>query len=143
MTSLGTQGCCLFATLRLQMWVRRRDLSVLSQRILATGRPTVPKPMRATRVGRLVDASDNGSVSLRISLAQKMNSLSYVRCVLLGNCKPSVRGEAGRRIDMGTRSINLGCDAATTFQAMMAAPCAARFIPVRAACFSLPSCFYP
>jgi hypothetical protein len=31
------------------MWVRRRELLPFSHRIFATARPTVPKPIRATR----------------------------------------------------------------------------------------------
>src|ERR1700690_401093 len=53
MTSLGNlfdpQDCFFFSMFRLQMGVRRRDPSPFSQSILATGRPTVPNPIRATR----------------------------------------------------------------------------------------------
>src|SRR3984885_15330622 len=49
MTSFGTQDCFFRSTLRLQMWVRRRERLPFSHRIFATARPTVPKPIRATR----------------------------------------------------------------------------------------------
>src|ERR1700693_5457325 len=48
-TSLGTQGCFFRSILRLQTCVRRIRPGLRSQRILATARPTVPKPTRATR----------------------------------------------------------------------------------------------
>src|SRR6202034_4836374 len=49
MTSFGTQDCFFLSTLRLQMWVRRRELLPFSHIIFATARPTVPKPITATR----------------------------------------------------------------------------------------------
>src|SRR5258706_7611590 len=52
-TSVGTQGCFLRSTLRLQMCVSRSKPSLRSHRILATARPTVPKPTRATRRAEL------------------------------------------------------------------------------------------
>src|SRR5882672_5908442 len=44
----GSQSTFLRATLRLQMWVRRKGEGSRSHRILATERPTVPKPTIAT-----------------------------------------------------------------------------------------------
>src|SRR5579872_3369594 len=50
-TLSGTQGCFLRSTLRLQIWVSRSKPTLRSARILATHRPTVPKPTSATRHG--------------------------------------------------------------------------------------------
>src|SRR5215469_3006280 len=63
-TSLGTQGCFLRSTLRFEICVRRRPLSRPSHKIFAASRPTVPKPISATR-----QAGDSFAPPLPASLA--------------------------------------------------------------------------
>src|SRR5580693_9225614 len=50
-TSAGTHGCFLRSKLRLQMWLSCSALLLFSHKILATDRPTLPKPINATRQG--------------------------------------------------------------------------------------------
>src|SRR5580704_4496007 len=113
-TSLGIdssvlQACFLRSTLRLQMCVRRSIPSLRWQRILATGRPTVPRPTSAIRRGgvrsretaELAFDACSGGVLCNVCSRSRNSFLSYVGLAAArsGKQRPSAqRGRGGWRL---------------------------------------------